>query len=91
MDNNEARLRARVREEFPRLNRVIISRIVHQHFQRARVGSNGANRDFIGSLVAAYIRHQLTNYDNLFRLGFDKASARRMVQTEVSHQLAAWR
>ena len=91
MDNNEARLRARIHEEFPHLNRLIIIKIVRQHFGNSRVGTNGAHQDYIGSLVAAFIRHNLTEYDNLYRLGFDKLAARRSVQAAVSHQLAAWR
>jgi len=40
--------------------------------------------------VAAHVRHQETNYDELLLTGFERRQAREQVHARVSHVLTEW-
>ena len=40
--------------------------------------------------LVAYVRHTLTDYDELLREGYDQASARHFVTDEIAAILAGW-
>ena len=40
--------------------------------------------------LVAYVRHVFTDYDELLAQGYDQASARFFVATEMEAKLAAW-
>lgn len=69
-----------------------VGRVIAKHIlanDRPVNGANGGNR--IDNMVAAYIRHHMTGYDQSFHLGYTKELARAAVQQDVTHYLAVWR
>lgn len=60
-----------------------------------RVGRTASGRDLeedaLTAAVAAAIRHNHTNYDELLARGIDRASARAQVEDQVQAILAQWR
>lgn len=63
--------------------------------QRKPVNARGAHSDsqadFIGRLVAAHVRHNMTEYERLYQMGYDKVTAREVVRPVVGRILAEFR
>lgn len=79
-----------IRFALPHQPRQLAKAIVLQHFTRKRSYGNGIHGDAALSIVSAYVRHTETRYDALLRDGYDKATARAIVQPAILEQLAKW-
>ena len=59
-----------------------------------RVGRSAAakelDKEAVRLAVAAHVRHQETNYDELLLSGFERWQAREQVHTKVYHVLDEW-
>ena len=59
-----------------------------------RVGRSAAakelDKDAVRFAVAAHVRHQETNYDELLLTGFERGQARERVHAQVSHVMDEW-
>jgi hypothetical protein len=87
---------ARVRELFPNCPEER-EKVIAEHACRkysGRVGRSAAAKELdkkaVCLAVAAHIRHQETNYDDLLQTGFERGQAREAVHAHVSSVLAEW-
>jgi len=48
------------------------------------------DKEAVRFAVAAHVRHQETNYDELLLTGFERGQARAQVHAQVSHVLDEW-
>jgi hypothetical protein len=87
---------ARVRKLYPNCP-IGREKVIAEHACRkysGRVGRSAAAKELdIGTVrlaVAAHVRHQETNYDELLLTGFERWQAREQVHAQVSHVLAEW-
>jgi len=72
-------------------------KVIAEHACRkysGRVGRSAAAKELdekaIHLAIAAHIRHQETNYDELLLTGFERWQAREQVHAQVSHVLDEW-
>lgn len=92
-----ARMTEGIRELFPRIPPGEAARIAGQAAVRGsgRVGRSAAGRNLeeqaLTMAVAAAVRHNHTNYDELLAKGLDRADARSAVAENVTDILDAWR
>lgn len=88
---------ARIRELYPKCPEEIASRIANHACRKysGRVGRSAAAKeldpDAVRLAVAAAIRHEFTNYDELLIGGYERFEAREMVRLEVQRRLQIWR
>ncbi len=87
---------ARVRELYPNCP-IGREKVIAEHACRkysGRVGRSAAakelDKEAVRLAVAAHVRHQETNYDELLMTGFERWEAREQVHTQVSSVLAEW-
>jgi hypothetical protein len=87
---------ARVRELYPNCpigREIVIAEHACRKYSR-RVGRSAAakelDKETVCLAVAAHVRHQETNYDELLLAGFERWEAREQVYAQVSHVLAEW-
>jgi hypothetical protein len=86
----------RVRELYPNCP-IGREEMIAEHACRkysGRVGRSAAakelDKEAVYLAVAAHIRHQETNYDELLLAGFERWGAREQVHAQVSHVLDVW-
>ena len=86
----------RVRELYPSCpigREKIIAELACRKYS-GRVGRSTAAKELdkkaVCLAVAAHVRHQETNYDELLLTGFERWEAREQVHAQVSHVLAEW-
>jgi hypothetical protein len=86
-----------IRESFPGCP-VSDARRIAEHACRkysGRVGRSAAAKQFhpdaIRLAVAAAVRHEFTNYDELLLAGYDRQDARALIRAKVEDELEAWR
>ena len=87
---------ARVRELYPNCP-IGRENVIAEHACRkysGRVGRSAAakelDKEAVSLAVAAHVRHQETNYDELLLTGFERRQAREQVHARVSHVLTEW-
>ncbi len=87
---------ARVRELYPNCP-IGREKVIAEHACRkysGRVGRSAAakelDKEAVCLAVAAHVRHQETNYDELLLTDFERWQAREQVHAQVSHVLAEW-
>ena len=87
---------ARVRELYPNCP-IGREKVIAEHACRkysGRVGRSAAakelDKEVVRLAVAAHVRHQETNYDELLLTGCDRWQAREQVHAKVSKVLAEW-
>ena len=87
---------ARVRELYPNCP-IGREKVIAEHACRKyseRVGRSAAakelDKEAVCLAVAAHVRHQETNYDELLLSDFERWQAREQVHAQVSHVLAEW-
>jgi hypothetical protein len=92
-----AELSKAILERYPRCPVDEASRIARHTGLRGsgRVGRSAAGRDLeakaIDLAVAAHIRHEHTNYDELLMTGVDRVTARQQVREKIEAVLDSWR
>ena len=91
-----ANFAARVRELYPNCP-IGKEKVIAEHACRkysGRVGRSAMakelDKEAVYLAVAAHVRHQETNYDELLLSDFERRQAREQVQAQVSHVLAEW-
>ncbi len=92
-----ARFAERIRQVFPGCPPDRGERIAAHACQKysGRVGRSAAakrlDEDAVQLAVAAHVRHEETDYDDLLARGAERAEARRHVRDQVERGLARWR
>jgi len=90
-------LTARIRDSFPGCPPADAQRIAEHACRRCsgRVGRSAAAKRFdpdaIRLAVAAAVRHEFTDYDELLLGGYDRKDARALIREKVEDVLDAWR
>ena len=91
-----ANFATRVRELYPNCP-IGREKVIAEHACRkysGRVGRSAMakelDKEAFYIAVAAHVRHQETNYDELLLSHFERRQAREQVQAQVSHVLAEW-
>jgi len=91
-----ANFATRVRELYPNCP-IGREKVIAEHACRkysGRVGRSAMakelDKEAVYLAVAAHVRHQETNYDELLLSDFERRQAREQVQAQVSHVLAEW-
>jgi hypothetical protein len=87
----------RIRQTFPGCAPSVARRIAEHACRKysGRVGRSAQARQFdpeaIRLAVAAAVRHEFTNYDELMLRGYERMDARALVRERVDDVLGAWR
>jgi hypothetical protein len=87
----------RIRQTFPGCAPSVARRIAEHACRKysGRVGRSAQARQFdpeaIRLAVAAAVRHEFTNYDELMLRGYERMDARALVREKVDDVLDAWR
>jgi hypothetical protein len=86
----------RIHQTFPRCARFVARRIAEHACRKysGRVGRSTQAKQFdpeaIRLAVAAAVRHEFTNYDELLLRGYDRKDARALVRERANNVLEAW-
>jgi|GEM_PF-3304068 len=68
-----------------RVRKKLISNIIERPWVGISLG--GA----VGITIENYLRHNISGYDNLLRLGIDRKYARKLIRPQIDAILALWR
>ena len=98
MKQHEIELRAMIHQVFPSMSRLRIKALVEYHFsmksKTLKIAHHHAGTEFVTCLVAAHVRHNLTDYEAWFPEGYHtpelKQAARKAVQPVIAETLRAW-
>jgi hypothetical protein len=87
--NRRAAFRAAMRAIAPHIPTHEFGAVVDHALDSAGLRSASAETAVWLSLIA-YIRHALTDYDEMLQQGYDRDSARHFVAPEIDSILASW-
>ena len=99
MKQHEIDLRAAIHAVIPSMSRLRIRALVEYHYsmksKTLKIAHHHAGTEFVTCLVAAHVRHNLTDYESWFPKGKHvpilKQAARAAVQPVINQYLNSWR